>query len=250
MSSAAYWADRYENSPTDKYNTSWPDRGMRALELFEIYRYLTTSCFPNARILELGCGMFTLDEFSEVVRVLEEIRGLRYLGLDSSHEALMVAEAALDNTMIRGEVEQCDITDGVRMKKIYEDFRPTHILSRRVIQNLEPAEQLRLVAGIPDHCRGIFLEGTMRGAIGLDTYRHSCGLPPLPRPSFNWPLDRNVTEIFDDRGFRTEYPFSQYYRFTRCHPPHMYVGQARAELGIIMSLQRYSLPAGEAVIHK
>lgn len=203
-SSLPYWDKRWGAHPSE-FETSWPDAGCRMLELQYVKQVL--SDLPKDRmILELGCGNFQLAEDPSIPELLKG----RYMGLDGCAVAV---KAAQDRNLPGLHFAQYDLT--VPGLERFVDPATTFILTKRTIQNIEPAARKPLWSTLGRFRGGLLIEDFIPFRRRTDDHRYDMGRRPLDIPEFNWPIDLNEN-LNLLHGIQFYAFMGYYYQVTRC----------------------------------
>jgi hypothetical protein len=206
------WADARQRGASEEEltNLSWPsDKFGRLLELLICFRQLRfflsqklsrcmTSEGLTINILDLGCGSFTLHENDMLDRLFFPGVKYNYFGLDTSTEAIGLAYHRARQTGRFKFIYTKDVDpfeeDCLELKRlIKEEIEPrnTFVLTRRVLQNLDPRHYDR--AAILKSLWGFFpagclIENTCEAVGFIRQLQEDCGVQQFISPSFNYPL--------------------------------------------------------------
>lgn len=190
MRSLEYWDQRWSAAPLTakhRFEASWPDDMARWLELRFIAKQLKrlygfpdgSQTKPLAKILEIGCGPFTLSEDVEIKALLD---ACEYTGIDGSQWAIKEAQERSGHTFICADLAGRVEPDGQH----YWPLTPADcIISRRTLQNLTPEERMPLWTLILSYPHGILVECSDAGLNSLNSIRALNNLPVLHPPEFN-----------------------------------------------------------------
>lgn len=191
-SSLDYWDARWRADPLS-FDTSWPDRCARKLELeFILSQILVTGLFKNnssPKILEIGCGNLQLVEDA---RLASYLQGYQYLGVDGSPEALKAARDYALKHLPRAEFLLHDLTQGPPQGTA--DF----LLSKRTLQNLTYDSRADLWPWIGSFEHGCLIEDYRPARENTDEQRRCFGRAPILVPDFNYPLEEHELARLDN----------------------------------------------------
>jgi SAM-dependent methyltransferase len=214
-----YWDIRWRQAAS-KYEASWKgDPHMRMLELDLIYRWLLTK-LSTPKILEIGCGPYTLDEYPPLAAHLRD--RARYMGIDNSTSAIEIAQSSAPEDFrfrVLPATTICAPTEELK------DFSPNMIICRRVLQNMEKEDRIDVIRSLCLFQHGIVLECTEDGLARCNYSRKHFNLEPIRSPQFNDYLSNSEaiaieSTIMEPRAF----PFSHYYLRTRAQVPMRTIG--------------------------
>lgn len=200
-SSLAYWDSRWAAGPMN-FETSWADDHARRLELC----YLHTKLPREGHVVEIGCGNFGLAEEPKLVELLKG----RYTGVDGSPVAI---EAAMRRS---GPGFNFEVRDLTKPGEIIPGGDV--VLSKRVLQNIEPGEgrQALLTTLRSVFTHGLLIEDWVEARSWTDQDRLKFGRGPLDIPDFNFPL--TTEELHEARIFDYDPFMGYFYALTRVFP--------------------------------